>query len=102
MHNPPHPGGIVRRQCLEPLGLTVAEAAEGIGVTPQALSDLVSEKTRISVEMAVRPSKAFGSIPKTRLAMQTAYDPVQAPDCTEEIGSENSRWRKNGEQERSE
>ena len=52
MHNPPHLGGIVQRQCLEPLGLTVTEAVEGMGVTSQALSDLVSEKTRISGEMA--------------------------------------------------
>jgi plasmid maintenance system antidote protein VapI len=40
MHNPPHPGGIVRRQCPEPLGLTITEAADGLGVTRQALSDL--------------------------------------------------------------
>jgi addiction module HigA family antidote len=51
--NPPHPGGIIRRQCLEPLGLSVTEAAEGLGVTRQALSDLVNEKAGISVEMAI-------------------------------------------------
>ena len=74
MHNPPHPGGIVRRQCLEPLGLTVTRAAEGLGVTRQALSDLVNEKAGISVEMAIRLSKAFGSSPETWLGMQMAHD----------------------------
>ena len=63
MHNPPHPGGIVKRQCLEPLGLTVTRAAEGLGVTRQALSELVNERTGVSVEMAIRLSKAFGSTP---------------------------------------
>jgi addiction module HigA family antidote len=80
IHNPPHPGGIIRRQCLEPLGLSVTEAAEGLGVTRQALSDLVNEKAGISVEMACRLSKAFGSSPETWLGMQMAYDLWQARD----------------------
>ena len=74
MQNPPHPGGIVRRQCLDPLGLSVTRAAEGLGVTRQALSDLVNEKAGISTEMAIRLSKAFGSTPETWLGMQMAYD----------------------------
>ena len=74
MHNPPHPGGIVRRQCLEPLDLSVTEAAKALGVTRQALSDLVNEKAGVSVEMAIRLSKAFGSSPETWLGMQMAYD----------------------------
>ncbi len=78
MRNPPHPGGIVRRQCLEPLGLTVTEAAKGLGVTRQALSDLLNEKAGISVEMAIRLTKAFGSTPETWLGMQMAYDLWQA------------------------
>ena len=78
MHNPPHPGGIVKRQCLEPLGLTVTRAAEGLGVTRQSLSELVNERTGISVEMAIRLSKAFGSTPETWLGMQMAYDLWQA------------------------
>ena len=49
MHSPPHPGGIVKRQCLEPLGLTVTRAANGLGVTRQALSELINEHTGISV-----------------------------------------------------
>jgi addiction module HigA family antidote len=80
MRNPPHPGGIVRRQCLEPLGLTVTEAAKGLGVTRQALSELVNERAGISVDMAIRLSKAFGSSPETWLGMQMAYDLWHARD----------------------
>ena len=79
IHNPPHPGGIVKRQCLEPLGLTVTRATEGLGVTRRALSELVNERTGVSVEMAIRLSKAFGSTPETWLGMQTAYDLWQVP-----------------------
>ena len=78
MHDPPHPGGVIRRQCLEPLGLTVTEASEGLGVTRQALSDLINEKAGVSVEMAIRLSKAFGSSPETWLGMQMAYHLRQA------------------------
>ena len=88
MHNPPHPGGIVKRQCLEPLGLSVTRAAEGLGVTRQALSELVNERTGISVEMAIRLSKAFGSTPETWLGMQMAYDLWQARDRAEDIAVE--------------
>ena len=89
MNNPPHPGGVVRRQCLEPLGLSVSRASEGLGVSEQALSDLVSERTGISVEMAVRLSKAFGSSPETWLGMQTAYDLWHTLERIEEIEVEN-------------
>jgi addiction module HigA family antidote len=68
----------VRRQCLEPLGLSVTEAARGLGVTRQALSELVNERTGVSVEMAIRLSKAFGSSPEAWLGMQMAYDLWQA------------------------
>lgn len=85
MQNPPHPGGIVRRQCLEPLGLTVTRAAEGLGVTRQALSDLVNERAGVSVEMAIRLSKAFGSTPETWLGLQMAYDLWQARDHADKI-----------------
>ena len=74
MYNPPHPGGVVRRQCLDPLGLSVTRAAQGSGVTRQALSDLVNEKAGLSVEMVLRLSEAFGSSPETWLGMQMAYD----------------------------
>ena len=85
LQNPPHPGGIVRRRCLDPLGLSVTEAAAGLGVTRQALSDLVNEKTGVSVEMAIRLSKAFGSSPETWLGMQMAYDLWQMRTRTREI-----------------
>ena len=80
MYNPPHPGEIVRYDCLEPLGLTVTEAAKGLGVTRQALSDLVNGKAGVSVDMAFRLSQAFGSTPETWLGVQTAYDLWQARD----------------------
>ena len=78
MHNPPHPGEIVKWECLEPLGLSVTRAAEGLGITRQALSDLINGKAGVSVEMAIRLSKAFGSTPETWLGMQMAYDLWQA------------------------
>ena len=65
MHNPPHPGGIVRRQCLEPFGLSVKAAAEHLGVARQSVSELVNERSGVSVDMAIRLSKAFGSTPET-------------------------------------
>ena len=80
MQNPPHPGEIVRAECLEPLELTVTRAAEGLGVTRQALSDVVNGHAGISVEMAIRLSKGFGSSPETWLRMQLAYDLWQARD----------------------
>ena len=88
MHDPPHPGGIVRRQCLEPLGLTVTRAAEGLGVTRQALSELLNGRTGVSVQMAIWLSKAFGSTPETWLGMQMAYDLWQARTRAGEIAVE--------------
>ena len=74
MKNHPHPGGIVRRECLGPLNLNVTEAAKVLGVTRQALNNLVNEKAGISAEMAVRLSKAFGSSPDMWLRLQVNYD----------------------------
>ncbi len=91
MQNPPHPGGLVRRQCLQPLGLTVTAAANGLGVTRQALSDLVNEKAGISVEMAIRLSKAFGSSPEMWLSLQLAHDLWKARDRASEIEVEDFR-----------
>lgn len=85
MHNPPHPGGIVRRQCLTPLGLSVTEAAKGLGITRQALSDLLNGKAGVSVDMAIRLAKAFGSSPETWLGLQTAYDLWEARSRTHSI-----------------
>ncbi len=74
MRNPVHPGAIVREECLLPLGLTVTEGAKRLGVGRQALSNLVNEKASVSIEMAYRLSKAFGSTPETWLGMQLALD----------------------------
>ncbi len=78
MKNPPHPGRIVRNACLEPLGLAVTEGARVLGVTRQALSNVVNGKAGISPEMAIRLSKAFGSTAETWLRMQLAYDLAEA------------------------
>ena len=85
MHNPCHPGEIVKYECLEPLGLSVTRAAEGLGVTRQALSDLINEKSGVSVDMAIRLSKAFGSTPETWLGIQMDYDLWQARERAESI-----------------
>ena len=74
MKNPVHPGRIVREDCLEPLSLSVTEAAKVLGVTRQALNNVVNEKSGISPEMAIRLSKAFGSTPETWVRMQAAFD----------------------------
>ena len=74
MHNPPHPGEIIRDQCLEPLGLSVTQAAAGLGVTRKALSELLNGHSGVSPEMAIRLSKAFGSTAEHWLAMQMQYD----------------------------
>jgi len=77
MKNPPHPGRIVRQECIQPLGITVTEAARALGVTRQALNNVVNLKSGISPEMAIRLSKAFGSSPEVWLGMQMAYDLAQ-------------------------
>ena len=74
MKTPPHPGRIVRQECIEPLGLTVTAAAKGLGVTRKALSELVNGKSGISPEMAIRLSKAFGSSPEVWLGIQMDYE----------------------------
>lgn len=78
MKNPPHPGGIVRHACLEPLALTVTDAAKVLGVSRQALNNVVTGRADISAEMAIRLEKAFGGSADTWLRMQTAYDLAQA------------------------
>ncbi len=77
MKNPPHPGLSIRLDCLEPLGLSVTEAAKALDVTRQTLNNVVNGKSGISPEMAVRLSKAFGSSPEVWLGMQLDYDLAQ-------------------------
>jgi antitoxin HigA-1 len=74
MHTPPHPGRIVRQDCIEALGLTIGEAAEALGVTRQTLDRLVNERGGISPEMALRLAKAFGSTPELWLRLQATHD----------------------------
>ena len=74
MQNPVHPGAIVREECLRPLGLSVTQGARHLGVGRHTLSNLVNEKTAMSIQMAYRLSKAFGSTPETWLRMQLAFD----------------------------
>jgi antitoxin HigA-1 len=74
MKNPPHPGVVVLQECIEPLGLTVTDAARALGVTRNTLSELVNGKRGISPEMAVRLSKVFGGDEQGWLVQQALYD----------------------------
>ena len=74
MHNPPHPGEVLRELCLEPLGVTVTAAAKSLGVSRKALSELLNGKSGISPEMAVRLSIAFDTTPESWLIQQMHYD----------------------------
>src|SRR5471032_3062322 len=74
MKNPPHPGGVVLRQCIEPLGLTITGAAAALGVTRTTLSELVNGHRGISPEMAVRLSMVFGGSAQSWLTQQVHYD----------------------------
>ncbi|GJL51062.1 MAG: transcriptional regulator [Nitrospirales bacterium] len=85
MKTPPHPGRIVRQECIEPLGLTITEVAERLGVTRQTLDKLVNGKAGISPEMSIRLSKAFGSSPEMWLGLQMEYDLAQAKKTANRI-----------------
>jgi antitoxin HigA-1 len=74
MHNPPHPGEVLRELCLEPLGLNVSEAARALGVSRKTLSSILNGRAGISPEMAVRLSIAFGTSAESWLNQQTQYD----------------------------
>ncbi len=78
MKNPAHVGGLIRREIIEPFGLSVTEAAEALGVTRQALSNLLNERTALSADMALRIEKAFGPKMDHLMRMQLAFDIVQA------------------------
>jgi len=74
MHNPPHPGKVLKELCLEPLGLTVTEAAKGLGVSRKTLSAILNGKSGISPEMAVRLSIAFNTSSESWLNQRSQYD----------------------------
>jgi addiction module HigA family antidote len=91
MHSPPHPGRIVRQECIQPLGLTIAEAARALGVTRQTVDRLVNGRSGISAEMAIRLAKAFGSTPDMWVRLQAAYDLAQARRREAEITAQVRR-----------
>jgi addiction module HigA family antidote len=78
MKNPPHPGLSVRHDCLEPLALSVTEAARKLGVSRKQLSEVVNGRSGISPDMAIRLDKAFGGGAETWYRLQAAYDLAQA------------------------
>ncbi len=74
MHNPPHPGEVIKVLCLEPLGLTVTRAAEALGVSRKTLSAILNGRAGITPEMAIRLSIAFDTSAESWLNQQTQYD----------------------------
>ena len=74
MHNPPHPGEIIRELCLDPLGITITRAARALGVSRKALSELLNGHTGVTPEMAVRLGRAFNTTPESWLMQQMQYD----------------------------
>ncbi len=78
MHSPPHPGEILRELCLEPLELTVTDAAAGLGISRKQMSAVLNGRAGISPEMAVRLSMAFGTTAEVWLNHQLQFDLWQA------------------------
>jgi addiction module HigA family antidote len=78
LRNPPHPGGFVKTEIIEPLGLSITEAAGVLGVTRAALSAFLNERSSLSPEMALRIEKAFGVSMDTLMRMQNSYDIARA------------------------
>ena len=74
MHNPPHPGEIIKELCIEPLGLSITDVAKALGVTRKTLSSIINGNSGISPEMALRLSKAFDTTPESWLNQQLQYD----------------------------
>jgi addiction module HigA family antidote len=74
MHNPPHPGEVLRELCLEPLELTITDAAAALGVSRKTLSAILNGRAGISPEMALRLSIAFNTTPESWLNQQSQYD----------------------------
>jgi len=85
MHNPPHPGEVIKELCLQPLGLTVTEAARGLGVSRKTLSALLNGRFGISAEMAIRLSKGFGGSAESWLIQQVQYDLWQVIQKTDAV-----------------
>lgn len=78
LKNPPHPGGFVRMEIVEPMELSVTAAAKALGITRAALSAFLNEHSSLSPDMALRIEKAFGVSMDTLMRMQNSYDIAQA------------------------
>ena len=74
MHNPPHPGEVIKELCLEPLGISVTDTAKGLGLSRKTLSAILNGRSGISPEMAIRLAKAFDTTPESWLNQQMQYD----------------------------
>ncbi|MEJ6784350.1 HigA family addiction module antitoxin [Aminobacter sp. Piv2-1] len=85
LKSPPHPGGFVRTEILEPMDLSVTAAAEALGVTRAALSTFINGRSSLSPEMGLRIEKAFGVSMETLMRMQNSYDIAQARKRENEI-----------------
>ena len=85
MHNPPHPGEVIRNEIIEANSLTVTDAAKVLGVSRQALSGLLNAKVDLTGDMAVRIEKAFGPKMETLMGMQSAYDIFQTRQRAKKI-----------------
>ena len=85
MHNPPHPGEVLKELCLEPLGVTVTDAAKALGVSRKTLSTLINGRAGVSPEMAIRLSIAFDTSAESWLNQQTQYDLWQAEQHRSEL-----------------
>jgi len=85
MHNPPYPGLAIKERCLEPLGLSVTDAAKALGVRRKTLSCVINGKAGISPEMAVRLSIAFNTSPESWVTQQAQYDLCHAEQHRHEL-----------------
>ena len=85
MKNPAHPGGFVKTEIIEPLGLSVTDAAQALGITRAALSTFLNQRSALSPEMAIRIQKAFGVSMETLMRMQNSFDIAQARKREPEI-----------------
>ncbi len=85
MHNPPHPGLVIKELCIEPLGLTVTDTAKALGISRKTLSSIINGKAGISPEMAVRLSIAFNTTSESWINQQSQYDLWQAEQHRDEL-----------------
>ena len=85
MHNPPHPGEVLRKLCLEPLGLSITKAAKALGVSRNTLSSLLNGQKGVSPEMAVRLSIAFDTTAESWMNQQVQYDLWQARQSKDDL-----------------